>query len=177
MARKYIKRYYRRRAKWSANIQELGTTNIVIEDAFQGAWFRDFVLTSNPIQQTTQVSQTYTVKNVEVTFSIEPASNAGTINILEDIVAYIMYVPQGMQVTSNYNLEHPEYIMAYKFLGSPTSDNPTSLAQPPRIKTRLSRILQSGDSIVLFLKGNKTSTSQFASMDFHGLCRWWTKAN
>lgn len=169
--RKYSRR--NRSGRWAANIQEIGTTSIVLPASASGAWFRDYTLAFNPTQINTAVSQVYTVKNFEVTFEVSGTENS--INI-EDIVAYIMFVPQGMTVTTNYNLEHPEYVMAYKYLGSPTSDNPTSMAQPAKIRTRLSRKLQSGDKVILFLKGNNTSAFS-AEAEFHGLARWWTKAN
>lgn len=99
-----------------------------------------------------------------------------------------MFVPQGMNVTASYNLEHPEYIMAYKFLGSPSVDYTNLVGQgsivgqqyqPYRINTRLSRKLNTGDSVILFIKGNNTNTTGTtnAVFDFHGLVRWWTRAN
>lgn len=167
------RRYRRRSGRWAANIQEIGTTTVLLSGP-DGAWYRDFTLAFNPTQLNTAVSQVYTVKNFEVTFEFNGVDGSGYI---EDVVAYIMFVPQGMQVSTSYNLDHPEYIMAYKFLGSPTSDTPTSMAQPTKVRTRLSRKLQSGDKVILFLKGNKTLASAVASAEFHGLARWWTKAN
>lgn len=182
--RRYRKYSRRNRGRWSANIQEIGTTTITIPST-EGAWYRDFTLAFNPTQVNTAVSQIYTVKNFEVTFEISNAYSQATlstssISFVEDIVAYIMFVPQGMQVSANYNLQHPEYIMAYKYLGSPTSDNNiTSLAQPPKIRTRLSRKLNTGDSVILLLKGNHTQATNNLNenLEFHGIARWWTKAN
>lgn len=171
--RRYRNYNRRRKGRWSANIQELGTSSIIIPNQV-AAWYRDVTLAFNPIQTNTATSQVYTVKNMEVTFEL--SGGDGTI---EDCAAYIMFVPQGMNVTTSYNLEHPEYIMAYKFLGSPINDtNLTSQSLSPRVKTRLSRRLNTGDSIILFLKGNKTSAAGISSeLEFHGLARWWTKAN
>lgn len=178
--RRYRKYSRRGRAKYAANLQEIGTTSIVFpQGAEDGPWSRSFTLAFNPTQINTAVSQVFTVKNFEVTFEVSTNALTGTVGqYVEDIVAYIMFVPQGMTVTENYNLQHPEYVMAYKFLGSPVADNPTSLAQPARVRTRLSRKLQSGDSVILFLKGNLVGspTSQI-NLEFHGLARWWTKAN
>lgn len=178
--RRYRKYSRRNRGRWSANIQELGTTTINVPAA-AGAWSQTYTLAFNPTQVNTAVSQIYTVKNFEVTFEISAdyaASNV-QLNNIEDITAYIMFVPQGMNVTTNYNLEHPEYIMAYKFIGSPISDQaPTSKAQAPKIRTRLSRKLNTGDSVILFIKGNHTNaTTNVQPIEFHGLARWWTKAN
>lgn len=94
-----------------------------------------------------------------------------------------MYVPQGMTPGLDYNIQHPEYIMAYKFLGGPSLDSGTGnnggqQYQPMRVNTRLSRKLNSGDSVILFIKGQSPNLyTGNGSFDFHGLVRWWTKAN
>ena len=176
--RRYRK-YTRRSNRWASNIQELGTTTIV--SAGQGANSHSFTLAFNPTQVNTAVSQVFTVKNFEVSFNADILSSATTnTEQIEDITAYIMFVPQGMNITTSYNLEHPEYIMAYKFIGSPNVDVPQSQAQPTKIMTRLSRRLNTGDSVILFIKFNDTRadpSSTTPRMNFHGIARWWTKAN
>lgn len=171
-----VKRYrrYRRSTKWSPNIQEIGTTSIAAPA--NSNFFQSFVLAFNPTQVNTAVSQVFTVKNVEVSFYID-SNTSGASTIMEDIAAYIMFVPQGMNITVDYNIQHPEYIMAYKFLGSPTNETASQQYQPIKVRTRLMRKLQSGDNIILFIKGNNTTSGQDAGFDFHGLVRWWTKAN
>lgn len=177
MARRRYRRYRRRAGKWSANLQEINTTSVLAPA--NSTFYQTFILSFNPTQINTSVSQVFTVKNIEVSFYIDTESN---VNDLEDIAAYIMFVPQGMTITENYNLQHPEYIMSYKFLGSPSTDGLSTTGfgqqyQPTRVRTRLSRKLQSGDNVVLFIKGNNINTSTSASFTFHGLVRWWTKAN
>lgn len=180
--RRYRKYSRRSHAKWSPNIQEIPTTAIQISGT---TFWNSYTLSFNPIQTNTAVSQIFTVKRIECSFYID-MENSNIVRYVEDIAAYIMFVPQGMNVTQNYNLEHPEYIMAYKLLGSPTTDNATNPQynsgqqyQPSRITTRLSRKLNTGDSIILFIKGRYTSIDVPVgdSIDFHGLVRWWTKAN
>lgn len=172
-----FRRYRRRSGKWAANLQEINTTTIQAAAQNQFTW--TYVLAFNPTQTNTSVSQVYTVKHIEVNFYIDRTIASDG---LEDICAYIMFVPQGMPVTLTYNLDHPEYIMAYKYLGSPsadTSNNGGSVGQqyqPTRVKTRLSRKLQSGDNVILFLKGSNLGTAD-TTFDVHGLVRWWTKAN
>lgn len=165
--------YNRRRGRWSSNIFELGTTTITVPNQV-AAWSQNYTLAYNPVQTNTATSQTYTAKNVEVTFELSGGDGS-----IEDVTAYIMFVPQGMQVTTSYNIEHPEYVMAYRFLGSPINDTGlTSQALAPKVRTRLSRRLNTGDSIILFIKGNKTSAAgTTTTLEFHGLARWWTKAN
>lgn len=176
MARTYrrYRNYNRRnRARWAPNIQEIGTTTIGANAS--DSFFYSFTLAFNPTQINTAVSQVYTVKNIEISYYIDTTGNATTNGLIEDVTGYIMYVPQGMNVTADYNVQHPEYILGYKFLGGPSNDGAQPY-QPSRIRSRLSRKLQSGDSIILFIKGNNVGTTS-SSFDFHGLVRWWTKAN
>lgn len=178
--RRYRKYTRSRRNKWSPNIQEISTTTIQAPAA--STFYQSFTLSFNPTQVNTAVSQTYTVKRIEVSFYIDKDAQ-NNIEYLEDVAAYIMFVPQGMNVNADYNIQHPEYIMAYQFLGSPAVDFSNTYGtmgqqfQPKKITTRLSRKLNTGDSVILFIKGNNTSTSNSESLDFHGLVRWWTKAN
>lgn len=176
MAR-YRRRRYRRRGKgkWSANISEINNEEIT---ASPGNFSGTTTLTTNPVQTNTTVSQIYTVKNFEVNFTVD----AFYPQFLEGITCYIMYVPQGMNVSESYHIQHPEYIMTYKYLGSPSGESNTENSlqyqnyQPFRIKTRMARRLQTGDSVILFIKGynQDTTTRQF---NISGLIRWWTKAN
>lgn len=183
MAKRRYRRFYRRRGnRWAPNIVKISNRNT----ATSGEFYNLEVLAANPTQENTGVSQTFTVKNFEITFTIEPYA-ATSYEVLESITAYIMYVPQGMNITSFYYVEHPEYIMAYKYLGSPqgtmayTSGSTTTVSeaqqfQPIRIKTRLSRKLQTGDRIILYIQGsNQQSNSTQYNID--GIVRWWSKAN
>jgi len=177
MARRRYRRYRTNRAKWASNIQEIATTDYTTSS---GVSADSITLVSNPIQLPTTVSQIYTVKNIECSFTFGTQSIAAA-SSLEDLTVYIMYVPQGMNLTADYNIQHPEYIMAYKYIGSPTLEPPTTGSyasqqyQPVKIKTRLSRKLNSGDQIIFFWKLNSASSG--LSYQLGGLIRWWTKAN
>lgn len=173
MARKYRRYRKFRSARWAPNISEFsGSESVPANDIFSYTT----TLTTNPIQSQNLVSQTYTVKNFDINFVIEIISSATA--YVEDLAVYIMYVPQGMNVGSDYNIQHPEYIMNYKFIGSPTFDGASAgqQFQPIKVRSRLSRKLQTGDSVILFVKGRNQATNP-ASLEFHGLIRWWTKAN
>lgn len=181
MAKRRIKKYYRTKGRWSANIKTLTNSTI---NATPGTFFDFSDLCTNPVQTDNSVSQQYTVKNVEVSFEIEfnPGQGSSTSgNIIEGLVTYIMFVPQGMTVTETYPNTHPEYIMAYKFYGSPnyelTNTNYTPGRNAVRIKTRLSRRLQTGDKIILLIVGSNSSSSTTLNLDYNGIVRWWTKAN
>ena len=179
MAKTYKKRYYKRRTgRWSSNISEISSA---VVNANAGANIATYQLVTNPVQDVQTTSQQFTVKNFDVSFTTEyssASSQAINANLIEDIAAYIMYVPQGMTVTENYNLQHPEYIMNYKYYGSPSTDS-SQQYQPYKIRTRLARKLNTGDSVILFLKYNYANTAGVSGTIFelHGLCRWWSKAN
>lgn len=180
MARRTRRRYYRRKGRWSANIQTISPSTV--SAPANSSFYSATTLCENPAQTNTSVSQQYTVKNIELNYQIEASTNNNGINV-ENLVVYIMYVPQGMAVTETYPNTHPEYIMAYRYLGSPdierTGDSGgfnTPGRLPPKIKTRLARRLQTGDSIIFLLTGiNNTSTA--SGVIINGIVRWWTKAN
>ena len=163
------------RGKWSSNIQEISTS---VVNADPGANIVTYTLATNPVQDITTTSQVFTTKNFDVSFTLESTSQSPNPSNVEDITAYIMYVPQGMNVTESYNNQHPEYVLNYKFYGSTSSDT-SQQYQPYKIRTRLARKLNTGDSIILFIKFNNTSTAQQLGTIFeiHGVVRWWTKAN
>lgn len=171
-AKKVIKRY-RSKGRWSSNIKTLTSQDIIA--TANSSFFSTSDLCANPIQVESSVSQQYTVKNIELSYEIE----ANNFYYIEGLTAYIMYVPQGMTITETYPNQHPEYIMAYRFLGSPNrDDNPNDMPTrlPSRIKTRLARRLQTGDKIVLLVVGLNEYNQQ-QTLKFNGLIRWWTKAN
>lgn len=150
-------------------------------NADPGANFVTYTLATNPVQDITTTSQVFTTKNFDISFTLEQSSNSGAttnpVNI-EDMTAYVMYVPQGMNVTAAYNNQHPEYVLNYKYYGSPSTDSQQQF-QPYKIRTRLARKLNTGDSIVLFIKYNYVSQTGVTGTIFeiHGVVRWWTKAN
>ena len=112
MARRRYRRFYKRRSgRWSANIQEI--VNNTVPVVANSTIFASETICSNPTQSPAFVSQTYTVKNVELSLEMESSNDVG-MTYVESLALYIMYVPQGMQVTADYNIQHPEYIMAYR---------------------------------------------------------------
>ena len=156
MARKTRKRYYRRKGRWSANIKPLTNQTLTLTT---GSWFQATDLCINPAQSDSSVSQQYTVKNVEFNYELETSQN----NSIEGVTCYIMYVPQGMTVTETFPIYHPEYIMAYKFIGTPEYQQAgTNYEQPKyrtRIKSRLARRLQTGDKVIFLIIGTNTSNN------------------
>ena len=176
MAKTYKRRrYYRNRGRWSANIKTL--TNSAITATPNSSFYGVTDLCLNPAQSDSTVSQQYTVKNVELSYELELVGTSTLWSYIEGLVAYIMYVPQGMTVTETYPNFHPEYIMAMKFLGSPNRDEENQPGRLPcKIKTRLARRLQTGDKLVLLITGTSNTATQ-QTLNFNGIIRWWTKAN
>jgi len=180
MARKsYKKRFYRRKGRWSANIRTITNESVT---APSGSFFSTLDLCLNPPQDSTTVSQQFTVKNVELSYEID---SDASLNFAEGLTSYIMFVPQGMTVTETYPNFHPEFIMAMKFLGSPSINNDLGVDPPQglntgrnplKIKTRLARRLQTGDKIILLIVGTNITDTQ-ATLKYNGIIRWWTKAN
>lgn len=176
MARRTRRRYRRRSGRWSSNILEFTNTTVPVG---VGEFSSTTTLVTNPVQSNLTTSQIYTVKNVEITAELEAGVSAPN---YEGLTYYVMFVPQGMNVGSDYNLQHPEYILAYKFYGScemEILDTEMALNMnklPVRVKTRLSRKLNTGDSIVLFIKGYNQSQIT-GTLRLTGLVRWWTKSN
>ena len=181
MARRRSRRYYRRKTgKWSSNIQNIRLTGPVNAATTENptVFFGDsYTLAQNPGQINTTVSQTFTGKNIEVSGQLEAEGSSSAFAYgVEDITYYIMYVPEGYPIGLNLPYQHPEWIMAYKYLGQGMASTTSSTTPPPKIKTRLSRKLNTGDSIIFLYTCNNRATSP-GTVKFNGLVRWWTKAN
>lgn len=172
MARRTRRKYYKRKGRWAGNIRTL--TNQTLQGT-PGTFFGVIDLATNPVQSDSTVSQTFTVKNIELSYQLEVIAT-NFVNYIEGLCAYIMYIPEGYTVTETVPNLHPEWIMAYRWLGSPDVDQSTPGRLPSKIKTRMSRRLQSGDRIILLITGTNSTNDNY-NVTFNGLLRWWTKAN
>lgn len=173
-----LRRYrkYNKSTRWSANLRNL--SNKTIDADPQSQFQSNMTLCSNPPQNVNMVTTVYTIKNIEFNGNITITYTDSTANSIDDITAYIMYVPQGMVVGPDYASEHPEYILAMKYYGKPSfPNNTTSFQNPLRVKTRLARKLQSGDSIILYIRGININTQFAYQLSYSGVTRWWTKSN
>lgn len=90
---------------------------------------------------------------------------------LNNVAMFVMYIPEGYAIntqtpgSNNVLNQHPEWIMAYKYLGSPTqatSDQVSQGCQPTRIRSRVRRNLMTGDRIVLLIAGTNSATQASA---------------
>lgn len=176
-------RYYRRRAyrknyprkKWASNI---GNSEVTLTVPSNSTYAAGAAFALNPAQSPSTVSNSFVVKNVKL--SVEAVGIGGSVfSNLNQLIAAIMYVPQGYVVSPSILNEHPEWLMAVKYLGEGlNSDDSTSPKfKPFTVSTRLSRRLQTGDSIQLVLFAQNTSTSQNTSVTFRFLAQWWTRSD
>ena len=176
--RKYSRRY-RRKGIWSNRISNISGS----QSAAPGAEYIIYYnLAQNPQQNNDTISNKYTVKNINL--QLEISGEVGTLNDVENLQAFICFVPQGYiptGVPSAYRdlpYNHPEWIMAHRFIGAPQSD--TSNYYPPlRISSRLARKLDTGDRIVLIILGNNTAEGfeTSSTIDYRGIVKYVTKAN
>lgn len=171
MAKYRRRRYRKRRAIWSSNMQRLNIGPDGVDS--NSPFYNSITISQNPPLDLTKVSTKYTVKNIEIAAQLE---TSGTGDGVENIEYYIIYVPEGYVIDGDLPFKHPEWIMAYKFIGSALGPNAiTSNSQVPRIKSRLARKLNTGDSIIFMYMGyNKEGST---NVKLNGLLRWWTKSN
>ena len=180
MARRRYRRYRRyRKGLWSCRIQNVTGAQIA-GDGTQ--YIINYTLCSNPAQNDASVSNKYTVKNINCQLQLE--SDAAF--AVENLQAYICFVPQGYipdstpSAYANLPFNHPEWIMAHRFIGSAQFDNESTNAQPGfpalRLSSRLARKLDTGDRIVLIILGMNTGGSS-VTLDYRGLVKYNTKAN
>ena len=185
MARRTRRKYYRRsRGRWCANIKnvyKVATYNLSQAQLVAGGtlWASD-LLAENPAQSDNTVSQIYTTKNFDFSFYIESAEIA---NFLDGFSCYIVYVPQGFTLSNEIITTHPEWIMGVRFIGQPKEDTQQQQNLPFRIKSRLARKLNTGDSIHFLTIGRRdpvpgaTAGTFDLNLKIKGLVRWWTNAN
>lgn len=172
MARTRRYRRYRRSSKqWSTRLTSVNVTQLVSGNQ---TFFIFRTLATNPVQDDNTVSQRFTVKNINCQLNVE-AQYGSDSNNLENFQEFILFIPQGYTLTSDTPYEHPEWIMAHRFLGSPQNDSDPGYL-PARISTRLARKLDTGDRVVFLLIGTNTGqTNQTIRVD--GLIKLNTKAN
>lgn len=175
--RRYRKYTRRGRTRWSSNILDIGPSTFTLSE-LSGWNHTEVTLITNPDYSSSLTSNLYTIKNVEVSLNFNADANQ-LFNYIDNLQFYIMYVPQGMFVGQDYAIKHPEYIMAMRYYGDPGSDsgNAPYTHTPIRIKTRLSRKLNTGDKIILLIRAANTNATQTGQTVYGGVCRWWTKAN
>lgn len=183
MARRRYRRRFRKK-NWSTRL-----TNFTGSQLATAA--NNFIiyqnLAQNPAQSVDTVSNLFTVKNINCQVELQGSAS----QIIENLQAYIMYIPQGYVPTgtpgayADIPFDHPEWIMAHRYYGSPNIEfqqTPGTTANTPgfpplRLRSRLARKLDTGDRIIILILGNNTSQTQSAELNYSGLVKYNTKAN
>lgn len=177
--RKYSRRF-RSSGKWSTRINNFSGEQL----ASPGQNFVIYQnLTNNPPQTEDTVSIKYTVKNINCQLQLETENSAA--QYVENLQVFVMYIPQGFIPTgtpsayADVPFQHPEWIMAHRFYGSPQIDGTSALGFPAlRLSSRLARKLDTGDRIVVIILGTNTNSQTLsATLSYRGLVKYNTKAN
>jgi len=126
-----------------------------------------------PNDNDAEIPRSMLVGNSQLTTTIEAGLNSDMIN---DLVVALMRVPKDTTVQSNFIDAHPEWVLAYKYIGSPIGTNDAQQFQPIRIRSSKKIRLYTGDSIKLVAQYTKavTTTSQVA-FNVHGEIRLRTR--
>lgn len=175
--RRYRRRFRTKTGKWASNIVDIGPSTFVLAPSSFSV--TEITLATNPAYANSSTSSIKKVKNFEVAINIDAVDS---LQGIENLQFYIMFVPEGMAIGDDYTIRHPEYIMAMRYYGEPGIDRPSTsqyanLYGPPlRIRSRLSRNLNTGDRVILLVRAANTTTSNL-TCQYSGLCRWWSKAN
>lgn len=181
MARRYFRRSYRRaypRKKWASNI---GSSTLQLTVPANSSYAAGAAFALNPAQSPSTVASAFTVKRVRLSIdAVTPQSE--DFRLLQQVIAAIMYVPQGYTVDYTILQQHPEWIMAIKYMGEPSMyESPTSTGgtrnKPFQVSSRLARKLQTGDSIQLVLFATNISTDTAANINFRFLAQWWSRSD
>lgn len=173
--RRYRKYSRRNRKTWSTRLNNFSGQQSA---APQSNYVIYTNLCQNPAQDVNTVSQLYTVKNINCQVNLWGSS------AINNLQAYVMYVPQGYiptGVPSAYGslpYDHPEWIMAHRFIGRPQATN-SGVTEQLRLFSRLARKLDTGDRIVMIILGTNTTASGGSSVTlaYDGLVKFNTKAN
>lgn len=179
------RRYYRRRTvavrpkkKWASNIIVWNGESVASPSIFA------IPLATNKAQASAPTPSILKTGNFKVTADINIQIATGAIsNSSPACLAYIVYVPEGWPTTSgtdyaNLVVRHPEWIMATKIMGGNfIATGSTGFGvETLNMSTRLKRNLNSGDSVVLFIRLN-FDTGAITNATITGNCRYWTCAN
>ncbi len=112
---RYRRRKFYKKARYSPNILRIGPSSFNIP-----AQSRDIgiiTLIENQTYDPSRSNNIITIKNPELSIEFD-ANNS----LIESCTAYIMFIPEGYTATIDTPIQHPEWIMAYKFFGSPNYD-------------------------------------------------------
>lgn len=149
MRRRYTRSYrrsgYVRRRKWSPVFFSQ------ISNLSSDTTFGTVTLAQNSVNQggTAPIATIVKVKNFKVVVDVVSVT---TSNGSPSSTFAIMYLPQGYTADINLMTAHPEWIMAWRSIDLQTTNT-------VQVSSRLTRNLNSGDSIIFFITRNFTGAA------------------
>ena len=176
MVKRYRRRnYYRTKKPWSSNFSE-GELSANLQPGSLATGTAK--LCENPAQTSSQVSQPFTVSRIQLNLQAFVATTfSDTIAAVERAQIGIFYVPQSYPLNENLFLTHPEWLMAYKYIGIPSNQKNGILIPSISITSKLKRTLQTGDAIWMLITLVNQNQTTAIPIRFTYSLRWWTRAN
>lgn len=168
---RYRKYSRRNRTHWSSRMINISKSYNYSGDQ---TLYASGVLAANPAQSTDTISQKFTVKNVWCQFSVE--SDTDDVNVVDNLQLFVLFIPQGYSMSNETPYDHPEWIMAQKYIGTANLSNNPGYG-PLSVRSRLARTLDTGDSIKWLCIGVGKSGVNTSKVTIKGICRFNTKAN
>ena len=177
MARYYkYKRYYKPvypRKRWASNIGNI-TTRIPFS-AGQTQSIGSTTICTNSAQSSNPTPVLIKFGRCKCKIDVQPITMPATGANTLSLVAYLTFIPQGVDMTSPqvaYDVvkNHPEYVMGWQQI---SLDSPSSMS----ITSKLKRNLNSGDSVqIIFIGGVNNEHPPQASIVYGLSCtyQFWT---
>lgn len=177
------RRYYRRRTtvvrpkkRWASNIK---VSTYIIDGSTPSP---ALTLVANPSQASTPTPVIIKAGNFKVNADIRVSLNSTGVNNVLQLVAVVIFVPQGVSVGNNQLLgdliaNHPEYIMAWRQFDFTDATLGGNNSQSVVFSSRLKRNLNSGDSIVFGILESNTQGISVSAIDAAVTAQYWTCSN
>jgi hypothetical protein len=127
------------------------------------------------VKNETNATSNLTVKNFTTSLIAEMNNREATNVGVERLSYYVMFLPEGYNVTVNLPFIHPEWVLNYSYQGSVYADN-QPLGFNIKRNSRKIRKLRPGDRIVLLtLALNQDTTEQ--NIRVYGVIKYLSKRN
>lgn len=153
----------RRTAKWSPHL----LVQSISFETSSGDFGSYQLLAKNSTDTTVPVPSIIKVKNFRVSIDTSVPSVANYPNYLN---VYLMYIPEGVTMTSDTPRNHPEWILAWKGINAISHADKEGIV----LSSRLSRNLNSGDGVYLLFSGNSSSN---ITLNFVATSTYVSRAN
>lgn len=115
-----------------------------------------------------------TVRSFTTDLVIQMKANQ-TYSQYEKVQHFLMFLPEGHNVTPNLPFQHPEWILSYSYQGSPPAEDQT-IGFNFRKRSRKTRKLRPGDKIFLFTLGQNEASGSIV-INVSGLVKYFSKMN